>query len=120
MSAAAALASSTTAGPATAPAAASTASRRPRWRAVTAAAQSSDWKTMARLFKAHFGDSFTWEQASDGGRMVARVKANAEAVNGYFETCNRLMWANAEAGFKLRIDEMEQKINRRCSCRRLS
>ncbi len=79
-------------------------------RAVTAAAQSSDWKTMARLFKAHFGDSFTWEQASDGGRMAARVKANAEAVNGYFETCNRLMWANAEAGFKLRIDEMEQKI----------
>ncbi len=79
-------------------------------RSVTAAAQTSDWKTMARLFKAQFGDAFTFEQVSEGGRMVARVKANAEAVNGYFETCNRLMWANAEAGFKLRIDEMEQKI----------
>ena len=79
-------------------------------RSVSAAAQSSDWKTMARLFKAHFGDAFTFEQASEGGRMVAKVKANAEAVNGYFETCNRLMWANAEAGFKVRIDEMEQKI----------
>lgn len=79
-------------------------------RSVSAAAQSSDWKTMARLFKAHFGDAFTFEQASEGGRMVAKVKANAEAVNGYFETCNRLMWANAEAGFKVRFDEMEQKI----------
>jgi hypothetical protein len=79
-------------------------------RSVTKAAESSDWKTMARLFKAQFGDAFTFEQSSEGGRIEAKVKANADTVNGYFESCNRLMWANAEAGFKLRISEVEQKI----------
>jgi hypothetical protein len=77
---------------------------------ITAAAKKSDFKTIAKLLKGQFGDSLSFTVVSEGGRPKAKLAANNDVINNFFQTCNKAMWANACSGFANRLKDLDQKI----------
>lgn len=77
---------------------------------LTIAAKRSDFKTMAKLLQGQFGGALSFSYVSEGGRPMARLAANKDVVNTFFETCNKSMWSNAASGFASRLKELDRRI----------